>query len=103
MRMLEVEIVLSKLNSSPVFLFRLQLQDVIDREMLREYQHPGSRGASNSGGEGKSSGFVVRGAPWSGQGNLAPDTTSEADFPEFASTVPKTSAPPVQWGPAQKR
>lgn len=68
------------------------LQDVIDKEMMGQYERP-SKYEEEKRSNPKSTGFVVAGAPW----DRPPDTTSTEDFPSMgASTVaPKVN---TAWG-----
>lgn len=93
------------------------MQDVTEKELMEQYRHPPSRGGDGGGpGHRDPRGFVVRNAPWS---SPVPDTSSEADFPDFlavtAKPVAQTAAPaaaqapapsksaPIRWGPPVKR
>lgn len=73
-------------------LLYFQLQDVIDKEMMGQYERP-SKYEEEKRSNHKSTGFVVAGAPW----DRPPDTSSTEDFPSMgASTVaPKVN---TAWG-----
>ncbi|XP_013393954.1 vigilin [Lingula anatina] len=77
------------------------LQDVLDRESMRQYMHPSKQEQSHPK-QNHGPGFQVRDAPWDKQ---APNMESTEDFPSFASggggVAAGGGAP--SWGPGSRR
>lgn len=79
------------------------LQDMRERDNMRQYTQPPSRNGTHESDETHTNekGFVVKGAPWDKKKNAAPDTTNTQEFPSFGSggdMPPK----PVSWGPSRR-
>lgn len=86
------------------FSFGLQMQDVQDQEMLKDYQMPstGRQSMGHNQHHEASPGFVVTGAPW----NATPDVSSTTDFPDLGAAAASGGPGParsVVWGPSLKR
>lgn len=69
------------------------MQDVQEREDLKQYMNPRSQQHDKSA-RNDPAGFKVRDAPW----HSAPDTASNEDFPSIGD-APKQSKSAGAWGP----
>lgn len=100
---LYVSVILNFTHCRAHSFFFVQLQDVKERDLLRQYTNPPSRNGTHEadGNRTNDKGFVVKGAPWDKKKDAAPDTTNTQEFPSFGSTgdmPPK----PVAWGPSRR-
>lgn len=79
------------------------LQDIIDKERLRQYTLPPSKHGSSEAEtpRGDPRGFVVTGAPWDKKNKAAPDTSNTQEFPSFG-TGGDVPTKPVAWGPSRR-
>ncbi|XP_042900399.1 vigilin [Parasteatoda tepidariorum] len=78
------------------------VQDMKERDLMRQYTHPPSRNGTHDSDEGhyNDKGFVVKGAPWDKK-SAAPDTTNTQEFPSFG-TGGDVPPKPVAWGPSRR-
>ena len=73
-----------------------QLQDVLDRELISQYEKP-SQDHREAPREPQKP-FLVTNGPW----DRKPDMTSETEFPELGGAASPTKASHNVWGPKKR-